>query len=43
MPPKLTSLLSSLVAAGWTASSPDKISDEGERMAALERADYEGA
>jgi hypothetical protein len=40
LPVALETLRLSLLGEGWTASSPEKLSDEDERLARLERADY---
>jgi hypothetical protein len=37
LPAKLEEVRLSLLGAGWTASSPDKLSEEGERLAREER------
>lgn len=37
MTPQLTTLRASLLAAGWTATSPDSLDPEDERMAREER------
>lgn len=39
MPSTLTSLRDSLLAAGWTATSPSDLGPEAEQMARLERQD----
>lgn len=40
LPAKLEAVRLTALGEGWTASSPDKLSEEGERLARLERADY---
>jgi hypothetical protein len=40
LPAKLETLRLSLLGEGWSAGSPHKLSDEGEQIARLERADY---
>jgi hypothetical protein len=40
LPASLEALRLSLLGEGWSAESPHKLSDEDERLARLERADY---
>ena len=41
LPPVLADLRSSMVADGWSATSPLTLGSEGERTARSERADYD--